>query len=100
MNLQTENGLMLDCLASHCRGAVAAAVLPQDARDHLGRMRWSHRRAAGALGCSSGHLTLVLTGQRQSAVLLARILSLGQAPEIPATSTYRRAAKQPRRSEW
>ena len=66
------------------------AVLPQDARDHLGRMRWSHRRAAEFLGVAAGHLTLVLTGRRTSRFLLQRIMALGEAHQISSKSMYAR----------
>ncbi len=99
MSLQAENELMLDCLARHRGGEAAAAVRPEEARQHLASMSWSYRRAAEILGCHSGHLTMVLTGRRESASLLARVMELGPAPEVPRTSTYA-ARKVAKRGDW
>lgn len=46
------------------------------AREALARKGWSHAAAAEVLGRSRPHLTLVLTGKRESRRLLAEIHAL------------------------
>jgi transcriptional regulator with XRE-family HTH domain len=46
------------------------------ARRTLKRRGWTYQEAAGELGCSYGHLALVLTCRRESRRLLERIAEI------------------------
>lgn len=51
----------------------------KDARRHLKANGWSYRTAAPVLGVHYVHLALVLTGKRESAALVRRVMELGDA---------------------
>lgn len=64
------------------------------AKASLKRKGWSYRRAAQMLGYSFGHFGRVMSGDRQSATLFARIHDLPPSPVRYRNSGFARAQRR------
>jgi hypothetical protein len=65
------------------------------ARQHLLKTGWSHRRAAQYLERNPTHVSLVLCGRRESLILLQRLASLPPAPLIRHEALCHKHNKMP-----
>lgn len=71
---------------AHLKRKLAPQVLR--ARQHLKHTGWSYDAAAKALGVSTSHFSIVLTGARESRSLIERVLSLPDNPDRRPVSKY------------